>query len=1019
MLTAEGRISAYVLGALPLFLARRHPGRSTPATWTRCSRAGARSVLLGAVRLGRPSAWSSSSAWSRSTSDGDRSSRSLAARRVGAGAGRSVAGMPARRRARPPTTPRRTSAASTSTDEERDEFAAAPRRAVPRPASLRPLGARHPRRLLGGVLPAQLPRPRPHRKLVHAGPRRPVPGRGDHQPARCSAASSGSCSASWHRRLRRRRRRAPGCSSLVLLPVVGVHAPERRGSTARSQERQDAIRRDLPDTLDLLAISVEAGVGFEGALGVVCEQLRLPPRRRVRPYAAGDGARPPPSGGPPEPQAAHRGARAIELRAALTQADALGMPIGRVLKTQADGDAARSAGSGPGRRRRKLPVKILFPLVLFIFPPIFVVRAGAGGLGDRRRLRLADPIHGDRTASHRSARRSSSSGGAPPACRWPWSSPIDPRPATSVQVGAWAGVLVAVTPVPHDPAGPRRFDLDRLLGAVLVEVALVTAAVVGHRRLGVAVRVLADHAGRRSPGFARGFGFALSHRRRRDRWSSARADAPRPSRRRAPQRRCSGSSSSSSSRSVAGYARRILGEARAERQSCALDRLGQLADANALLFSLHQVAQTLPASLDLDEVLDTTMGRLKDLFELDAAALLVLDETDGSWHPCPPGRASGSRPDVQTDDLPRPLPARARAAQPVICEPNLLAAGGPGLAPRLDVGPLRRPPGPRLDHRPPLARARARPHHFTDRDVELLQRLRRAGRPRHRQRPLVRSPAHRRRRRGAHPHRPRPPRPHRPVARLPRLRARPDRQDRASEATTSALPSTSLRERRARRSSARCATPCTTCAPTSARSQGFSTTLELFLERVRDRSGARGHAARPRDGRGCRSSRSASCCASRRRRSSTSSATPTRHARHRSRGAATAARRRLEVADDGDRLPGRPGRAPRLATACSACGSGRRASAPRSSSTHSPGRARGSAATSRRRPAPAPRSPPLAGIVSADVIRFGRAQPTRASPTVLCCPGGNFGPSDVREADPDHAGSESSVFAWRSAQSSA
>src|SRR3546814_2564273 len=50
---------------------------------------------------------------------------------------------------------------------------------------------------------------------------------------------------------------------------------------------------------------------------------------------------------------------------------------------------------------------------------------------------------------------------------------------------------------------------------------------------------------------------------------------------------------------VAGYARRISGEAD-ERQVIAMDRLGRLADANTLLYQLHQVTQTLPASLDLD-----------------------------------------------------------------------------------------------------------------------------------------------------------------------------------------------------------------------------------------------------------------------------------------------------------------------------------------------------------------------------------------------------------------------------------
>ncbi|MGN6694379.1 MAG: hypothetical protein ACTHN0_09385, partial [Aquihabitans sp.] len=81
---------------------------------------------------------------------------------------------------------------------------------------------------------------------------------------------------------------------------------------------------------------------------------------------------------------------------------------------------------------------------------------------------------------------------------------------------------------------------------------------------------------------------------------------------------------------IAGYARRVTGEAD-RAHSLALDRLGRLADANTLLYSLHRVAQSLPASLDMEDVLDTTMGRLRDLFLFDGATVLLLDETDESW----------------------------------------------------------------------------------------------------------------------------------------------------------------------------------------------------------------------------------------------------------------------------------------------------------------------------------------------------------------------------------------------------
>lgn len=81
---------------------------------------------------------------------------------------------------------------------------------------------------------------------------------------------------------------------------------------------------------------------------------------------------------------------------------------------------------------------------------------------------------------------------------------------------------------------------------------------------------------------------------------------------------------------VAGYGRRISGEA-TRQTTLALDRLTQLADANALLFNLHRVAQTLPASLDLEEVLESTVVRLRNLFFNDGAVIFTVEESDGTW----------------------------------------------------------------------------------------------------------------------------------------------------------------------------------------------------------------------------------------------------------------------------------------------------------------------------------------------------------------------------------------------------
>lgn len=81
---------------------------------------------------------------------------------------------------------------------------------------------------------------------------------------------------------------------------------------------------------------------------------------------------------------------------------------------------------------------------------------------------------------------------------------------------------------------------------------------------------------------------------------------------------------------VAGYARRLHNQANAVHHRT-LGRLEKLQDANQLLHSLHRVAQSLPESLDLAEVLDSTMLRIRALLDFHSAALILFDETDAQW----------------------------------------------------------------------------------------------------------------------------------------------------------------------------------------------------------------------------------------------------------------------------------------------------------------------------------------------------------------------------------------------------
>ncbi|MGQ0743792.1 MAG: type II secretion system F family protein [Acidimicrobiales bacterium] len=167
---------------------------------------------------------------------------------------------------------------------------------------------------------------------------------------------------------------------IVLAPAVGLLAPPA-WLARKVRERHDLLRRDLPDTLDLLAISVEAGVGFEGAMAVVCQHFNSPLAselgRTLREMELGL----------PRKEAFTNLKRRTEvpelsnLVLALLQADALGIPVGRVLKTQA-AEMRNKRRQWAREKAGKLPVKMLFPLVAFVFPSILVVVLGpaAGGI---------------------------------------------------------------------------------------------------------------------------------------------------------------------------------------------------------------------------------------------------------------------------------------------------------------------------------------------------------------------------------------------------------------------------------------------------------------------------------------------------------------------------------------------------------------------------------------------------------------------------------------------------------------
>jgi len=104
---------------------------------------------------------------------------------------------------------------------------------------------------------------------------------------------------------------------------------------------------------------------------------------------------------------------------------------------------------------------------------------------------------------------------------------------------------------------------------------------------------------------------------------------------------------------LAGHARRMFGEAE-ERHSQALDRMDRLAEANDLLVSLHHVAQSLPASLNLAEVLASTATRLRSLVDSDVVVVLLRDDATSRWN-LVVGEGTRLAASLRDDELPGPL----------------------------------------------------------------------------------------------------------------------------------------------------------------------------------------------------------------------------------------------------------------------------------------------------------------------------------------------------------------------------
>jgi tight adherence protein C len=169
-----------------------------------------------------------------------------------------------------------------------------------------------------------------------------------------------------------------GLAWLLGASVVGFWLPDVFLYNA-GLKRQEALRRSTPDALDMLTVCVEAGLGFDAGLAQVARNtdgpiagefarlLREMQIGKTRVLAFQD-------------LAARTTVPELQIFvSALVQSDKLGIPLAGVLREQST-EMRLKRRQRAEEMAQKVPVKILFPLLLCIFPALFVVLIGPGAI---------------------------------------------------------------------------------------------------------------------------------------------------------------------------------------------------------------------------------------------------------------------------------------------------------------------------------------------------------------------------------------------------------------------------------------------------------------------------------------------------------------------------------------------------------------------------------------------------------------------------------------------------------------
>jgi signal transduction histidine kinase len=126
------------------------------------------------------------------------------------------------------------------------------------------------------------------------------------------------------------------------------------------------------------------------------------------------------------------------------------------------------------------------------------------------------------------------------------------------------------------------------------------------------------------------------------------------------------------------FTRNLIAEIESHR-AAAIDQAAEMATANELLVSLHGLAQTLPASFDLPEVVESMRERLRSLLRFSALVVLVRDEPESAWTV---ELAEGVRlsPRLVDRELPQPLQRALTSMHPVLINDRLVHPDEDGFA---------------------------------------------------------------------------------------------------------------------------------------------------------------------------------------------------------------------------------------------------------------------------------------------------------------------------------------------------